>query len=229
MLDFLTHRAILTAPPRLGQFSLTKELGAPIDFLWPCTNSGDADGVAFIKVTEGGVPLWDSPPFTIPPGLTVNTNLHQTITQALGLHNLIAELREGSPPTGSRVIMADTVALTVVSNPILAPDGAPTINGILGASSIGPGIRPNPYPLSWRCQNSGGGSGQARLRVVSAPLYVGGNVTGSLVPIPGFSTVNLLLSVPTFFTIGSRSYTVTLTMEDGAGAILGTWQFALLT
>lgn len=223
MLDFLTRRPGLTAPARLGQFSLTKQLGAGIDFIWPCTNSGNADGVAFIAVTEGGAPLWSSPAFTIPAGATVGTNLHQTITQSQGLHNLVAELHEGSPPVGSRLIMSDTVALTIVSNPVLAPVGLPTVNGIVGPAAIIVS-RDLVVPVSWPCQNSGGGSGQVRIRADSSPLLLGYPIIGSLVTIPGGGSVTLLLGLPPVRFVGVP-ITITLTMQDDSGTILGTFQF----
>ena len=196
---------------RLGQFSLTKELGAPIDFVWPCTNSGDGDGVAFIKVLEGGSPLWVGPPFTVPVLGTVGLSLHQTIDISLGVHNLIAEMWEGLPPAGDRLIESDTVGLTVVSNPVLASIGPPTINGIEGATSVSVrvGIA---VPVSWPCQNTGGGTGRARIRAVGQPGIA--NVS-NYVTIPGFSTVILLRTV-SGPEVPAGPYTVLLTMEDGA-------------
>lgn len=216
MLDFLTHKSGLSAG-RFGQFSLTKQLGAPIDFVWPCTNSGDADGAAFIKVTEAGLTLWDGPPFTIPKGQTVSTTLHQTITQSLGLHNLIADLREGLPPLGVGALMSDTVALTVVSNPILAAVGPPTINGLVGPPAITV-VKSAIVPVSWDCQNSGGGDGLSRLRVKTFTTIA----FGPLVTIPGFTTTKLLIS------FGPGDFGATscvLTMEDSAGVILASWPF----
>lgn len=224
MLELLARRPVLTANRvYAGQFSLTKQLGAPIDFLWPCTNSGNADGVAFIAVTEGGNPLWISPAFTIPAGLTVGTNLHQTLTQALGLHSLAAELREGAPPDGIRLIMSDTVALTIVSNPVLAPVGLPTVNGVVGPALVTV-LRDQVVPVSWPCQNTGGGSGQARLRADSSPLLLGYPIIGSLVTIPGGGNVTLLLGLPPVGFVGIP-ITITLTMQDDSAVVLGTFQF----
>ena len=226
------RRAQLT-PGRLGQFAKTKDVGAPIDLIWPCTNVGDAEGVAFIKVLENGIAVWVGPPFPVPAKQTVGLNLHETIDLSLGLHNMVPQMHEGFPPDGVGLIAADTLALTVVSIPVLAAVGVPTIDGIPGATTISvisvPGSGRRPYPISWNCMNSGGGSGQARLRVVTNPQYVGSNVTGTLTTIPGLSTATLLLSVPTLFAIGDASYTVTLTMEDQTGLVLGTWIFLLVT
>ena len=222
MLDFLTHGARLRGAA-LGQFSLTKQLGDPIDFVWPCINSGDGDGVAFIKVTEAGLTLWDGPPFPVPVGQTTPLSLHQTIALSLGLHPLVAEMREGSPPDGTRLIESDTAALTVVSNPILTAVGKPQIFGLDGPTFflIKKGTV---IPYSWPCLNSGGGSGLARLRIVGQSI----NFLGTLITIPGLSTVVLLASFAALG-IGGVTRTQTITMEDAAGVVLGSWTYSYTT
>ena len=189
MLDFLTRKPLLRAG-RFGQFARTKQLGAPIDFVWPCTNSGDGDGVAFIKVLEGGLPLWVGPPFPIPIDQTVPVNLHQTIDLSLGLHNTVPQLYEGFPPDGVRLIETDTLALTVVSNPILAPVGNPQIDGQDGPTVIIlviPIGQTRAVSISWMCGNTGGGSGLARIRLTGSGGGSGAAFVGTLVTIPGFS------------------------------------------
>ena len=227
MLDFLTHGARLRAGPiALGQFSLTKQLGDPIDFAWPCTNSGDGDGVAFIKIVESGLALWDGPPFPVSAGQTTPLTLHQTISLPLGLRPLVAEMHEGLPPDGLGLIESDTVALTVVSNPILAPVGLPTIKGILAPSEIHLALNLQPIPILWACQNTGGGDGLARLKTVSSPSVSGLNVTGTLVTIPGGSAgVSLLIAIDPFRMFSVE--TITLTMLDEANALLGMFSFTL--
>ena len=219
------RRAQLTAG-RFGQFTRTKQLGAPIDFVWPCTNGGDADGIAFIKVREPATGLiWDGPPFTIPMSQTVPANLHQTIDLSLGLHSMVPELHEGLPPDGMRLIASDTLALTIVSNPVLSAVGLPTINGVPGAISwtyFGSDI----IPISWQCQNSGGGAGRARLLLEASPANIVFPILGSLVHVPGFSTVTLLLSANIHFSVAGTVITVTLL--DEADVILGTHQFFLI-
>lgn len=212
-----------------ASYTLTRELGDTISFVWPVTNVGNLQGAAYIELTEAGLAVGAGAPFPIDPGMTVAVNFNPVVNLPIGVHILAARVMEGLPPDGVPAGAAQLITLTVVSIPVLAALGLPTINGGLGDTAIGPGIRPNPYSITWGCQNSGSGSGRARLRVTSAPLYSGGNVTGGLVTIPGFSTVTLLLSVPTSFTVGGRTYTVTLTMEDDTGVILGTWQFTLAT
>lgn len=219
-------RARLTGGTRLGtrlrQFSLSKDLGAPIDFVWPCTNGGTADGVAFIKVLESGMVLWDSPPFTIPKGATVATNLHQTVDLSLGVHPLVPQLWEGFPP-GERLIEGDTLALTVVSNPLLSAVGLPLINNLPAPTSFLV-RRGSVIPISWPCQNSGGGSGLARLKIRGESV----SFTGTLITIPGFSTVVLLANV-TAFEFAGVTRTQTVTMEDSLGRVLGSWTYSFTT
>ena len=229
MLDYLARPvARLSTRVRHRQFSLTKQLGAPIDFLWPCTNSGNADGVAFIKVTELGLTLWDGPPFTVPPNQTVPLALHQTIDLSLGLHSLVAELHEGLPLTGSRLIASDTVALTVVSNPILTPVGQPTINGVVGPTLVSV-VGGNIVPISWAVQNTGGGAGQARLQTTEGGGGVIQPVRGSLLTIPANTTMTLLLAITTSDLFAFKgTFSITLTMRDEQDVILGSWQFILV-
>ena len=212
-----------------ASYTLTRQLGDTIGFVWPVTNVGNLVGAAFIQLTEGGVDVGTGAPFPIDPGRTVDVGFNPVVGLPTGIHILMARVMEGLPPDGIAVGSAQIITLTVTSSPILAPVGLPTINGISGPISIGPGIRPNIFPISWLCQNSGGASGLARLRVVSSPSFSGGTVIGTLITVPGFSTVTLLLAVSTFWTAGSRVYTLTLTMEDEPGNILGSWQFLLLT
>lgn len=230
MLKYLTRGARLRAGPvRHGQFSRTKELGEPIDLIWPCTNSGDGDGSAFIRVTESGLAVWEGPPFGIPALQTVPINLHQTIDLSLGLHGMIAEMHEGPPPAGVRLIASDTVALTVVSNPVLAAVGLPTIDGILAPTSIF-SDRIRAIPVSWVCGNTGGGPGRARLRFVASPAAFMQGVVGTLVVIPGFFEVSLLLTLSPPI-LGGVGFTCVLTLEDDLAfpTILGTFQFTVLT
>ena len=216
------RRAQLTAG-RFGQFTRTKQVGEGIDFDWPCTNSGDGEGVAFIKVREPAIGLvWDGAPFPIPVGQTVTPNLHQTIDLPLGLRSMIPELHEGLPPNGIRLIASDTLALTVVSNPVLATVGNPKINNLDGPTffEVKAGTV---ISLSWPCQNSGGGAGRARLRDGGS----GVSFLGPLITISGFSTVVLLGS----YISGSagKFWNRTLTMEDDKGTILSTWVYSFKT
>lgn len=215
------RRAQLT-PGRLGQFTKTKDVGAPIDFIWPCTNVGDAEGVGFIKVLESGIAVWVGPPFPVPAKQTVGLTLHQTIDLPLGVHNMAPQMHEGFPPDGIGLIAADTLALTVVSMPVLSAVGLPSINGITGETvfvfPIPAGQATVAVPISWNCQNSGGGAGQARLRLAGFL-----KITGTLVTIPGFSTVTLLLVFNASFVNFQNQI---LTMEDQTGAILGTYAFS---
>mgnify|MGYP001583448942 CR=1 FL=1 len=229
MLDFLTRGARLSVDQvQHGQFTKTKQSGEGIDFTWPCTNSGNGDGTAFIRVTEAGLLVWSGAPFTVQPNQTVPLNLKETIDLPLGLHNLIAEAQEGFPPTGSKLIAADTLALTVVSNPILTPVGLPTIAGVLGPTLVTV-LEGTTFVITWPCQNSGGGNGLARLRTVNSPLTIPSGTSSGLVTIPGFSTVTLLTAItasqPPFLV---KTSTITLTMRDDNDVVLGTHLFVLV-
>ena len=210
-------------------YTLTRNLGDTISFVWPVTNVGNLQGAAFIQLTEGGAVVGTGAPFPIEPGLTVDVNFNPIVSLPTGVHILAARVMEGLGPDGIPLGSAQIITLTVVSVAVLAAVGLPTVAGQPAPSFVTVSrLTSPPVPVAWPCQNSGGGTGQARLRAAIAPPAIGFPVNGSLVPIPGFSTLTLLLNLPTSGLIGDgRGYTVTLTMQDSSNVILGTFQFIL--
>ena len=225
MLDYLTGKPRLSSGrAALGQFSVTKQLGASLRLTWPCTNSGDADGVAFIKVREPSSALvWDGAPFPVPVGQTALVNLQQTVDLPLGLRSLVPELHEGLPPDGVGLIASDTLALTVVSVAILAPVGLPRINNldgptffsVVGATAI--------IPVSWPCQNSGGAPRSAQLIVQSGGSA---DAVGNFVIVPGLSTVTLLVSFSNRALLGGVRDSVVIMAASNPFEFLGQFQFS---
>ncbi len=209
-------------------YVLTKAQGEAISFVWPVTNVGNLAGAAFIRLTEGGVGVGTGAAFSIDPGLTVNTSFNPVVSLPSGVHILIASVVQGLPPNGVAVGSPQTITLTVVSVPNLAAVGLPTIDGVLGPTQI---LRSrflsSPVPVLWPCQNSGGGSGLARLRTVASDPGVSLNVTGGLVPIPGFTTLSLLLGLGVGRVGAFTPYTITLTMETDTNMVLGAFQFII--
>ena len=210
-----------------ASYTLTRNQGDTISFVWPVTNVGSLSGAAFIQLSEGGAVVGTGAPFPIDPGMTANINFNPVVDLSSGVHILVAKVMEGLPPDGIAIGSAQIITLTVVSIPSLSAVGQPTINGIVGATLISV-VRGNAIPISWAVRNAGGGSGQARLRTTSSPGTGGLQITGSLVTIPGNTTVTLLLALATGALIGGGfNYTINLRMLDGTGVVLGTWQFIL--
>lgn len=194
-------------------YTLTRNLGATISFVWPVTNVGDLQGAAFIQITEAETVIGTGAPFPIDPGQTTAVNFNPVVNLPAGVHTLVAKVMEGLDPGGVPVGASQTITLTVVTIPVLAAVGPPTINNIVGPTtfSIKAG---SVLPISWDCQNTGGGPGLARLRIEGTP------VQSMLVTIPGFSIVTLLLS----YTPGLTAI-LTLSMVDDTGVILAQWQY----
>ena len=208
-------------------YTLTRAQGQTISFIWPVKNIGSLAGAAFIQLTEAGSVVGTGAAFPIDPGETVNLNFNPVISLAAGVHILAAKVMEGLPPSGVAVGSAQIITLTVTSVAVLAPSGLPTINGIVGATQISL-IRGQTASVIWPCQNSGGGAGQARLRLIFSPVTLPSGVQGALVTVPGFSTVALLLAFGTVSPfLFSSVYTVNLAMLDDTGLVLGTYQFVL--
>lgn len=204
-----------------ANYTLTREMGDTISFVWPVTNVGDLQGAAFIQLTEAGAEVGTGAPFPIDPGQTVNINFNPVVSLSTGVHSLVATVMEGLPPDGIPVGDPQSITLRVVSIPVLSAVGNPTINGIPGATSFtAPSGISNFYPAAWDCQNSGGGVGRARLRVAVAAGFIG---TSPFIQIPGFSTVTLLVLFGP--STGKGALACTLTMEDEFGVPLGQWQF----
>ena len=208
-----------------ASYTITRNQGATISCVWPVQNVGDLQGAAFIQITEGGAVVGTGAPFPIDPGQTVAVNFNPVVELAVGIHILAATVMEGLPPDGVPIGSAQIITLTVVSIPVLAPVGLPTINGIFGAPEVTV-VAGTPVPVTWPCENSGGGAGQARLRATIAPFASFFPVNGSLVTIPGFDTKTLLLTLTTTL-LAKQSYTVTLTMRDASNVVLGTYEFGL--
>lgn len=236
MLDFLTRKPQLSAG-RFGQLSLTKQVGAVIDFTWLCINSGDGDGTAFIQVHEPATgAVWLGAALTIPAKASVQLNLLQTIQEPVGLRSLIAEMREGI--FSNRIIASESVALSVVSFPVLTPVGLPVVNGIPGELlPAGPIVVPrgSAIPIAWPCENSGGSSGEAGLQSQSGAGISGLSVNGSIATIPAHSSQTLLLALDTSspqMQVGV-AYGVTLIMKAFTtadrirGTSLGQFQFSI--
>ena len=203
-------------------YTLTRNVGDTLSLVWPVQNVGELAGAAFIQITEAGVEVGTGAPFPINPGQTVAVNFNPVVELATGIHILTARVMEGLPPTGIPVGSAQLITLTVVSVPVLSAVGLPKINNLDGPTFFVVGIR-SVVPISWPCQNSGGGAGQARLKVVGA----GRDDFGTLANIPGFSTVTLLFIHTAWSTPNVLDYVVT--MEDQAGVILGSHQFSIQT
>jgi hypothetical protein len=222
---------LVTGELRVDGFAtyvLTKAQGQTISFEWPVTNVGSLAGAAFIRLTEGGVDVGTGAAFPIDPGQTAILNFNPVVSLASGVHILTATVMEGIPPTGVPVGSAQIITLTVVSVPVLAAVGNPTINGVVGASSVTL-RRGTLLSVSWAVRNDGGGPGQARLKTLSAPFAVGISVTGALNTVPGFTTVTLLLGLSTSGLIGGGfNYNIVVTMLDGSNVVLGTWPFSLI-
>ena len=212
-----------------ASFTLVKALGDTISFVWPVRNVGNLQGAAFIRLTESGADVGTGAPFPINPGDTVDINFNPVVNLPTGVHTLAATVMEGLPPDGIPVGSAQIITLTVVSIPNLAAVGLPTIDGIVAPTSIF-SDRTRAIPISWVCGNTGGLTGQARLRFVAAPAAFLAGVIGTLISIPGVSQVTLLLSVSPPL-VGGIGYTCTLTMEDELvpPTILGTFAFFINT
>ena len=231
MLDFLTRKPQLRAG-RFGQLSVAKQIGEAIDFTWPCINNGDGDGAAFLQILEPANSSlgWVGSGFTIPAKTTVTLTLRQNnLNLPLGLHNLVAEMREGIFST--RIIASESVELNMVSFPVLTSVGLPVIANIPGELLPAGPIRVkagSAIPIAWPCENSGAGAGQARLRALAAPLTTGDlTITGPLIEIPGASTTTLTLALGTSRLLDNFIYQVRLTMEDQNGNVLGTFSFSV--
>ena len=210
-------------------YQLTKALGQTISFEWPVTNVGSLAGAAFIRLTEGGADVGTGAAFPIDPGATAILNFNPVVSLASGVHILTATVMEGIPPSGVPAGSGQIITLTVVSVPALSAVGNPTINGIVGATSVTL-RRGTALSVSWAVRNDGGGPGQARLKTLSSPSALGISVTGPLNTIPGFTTVTLLLGLSTSGLIGGGfNYNIVVTMLDGSGVVLGTWPFSLIS
>ena len=209
-----------------ASYTLTRQLGDTIGFVWPVTNVGNLVGAAFIQLTEGGVDVGTGAPFPIDPGRTVDVGFNPVVGLPVGVHILIARVMEGLPPDGIAVGDPQIITLTVTSLPILAAVGLPTIDGILAPTEVHLRLDLGPVPILWACQNTGGGDGLARLKTVSSPSVGGLNVTGTLTIIPGGSVgVSLLIALDPF-----RMFSVeiiTLTMQDETNVVLGSHTFTL--
>ena len=210
-------------------YTLTRSQGDTLIFGWPVTNIGEIPGAAFIRITEGGVEVGAGGAFPIDPGQTVNVGFTPVVSLPAGVHILVAQVMEGLPPDGVAVGSAQIITLTVVSVPMLAAVGEPTINGILGPTSISV-VCDAVIPVTWPVQNTGGAAGLARLKSTVSPAVQGGLIkTGGLLTIPGNTTTTL------FMTIGQtclslyfdESFTgqVQITMSDDQNVILGLWTF----
>ena len=207
-----------------ASYILTRNLGDTISFVWPVQNVGDLAGAAFIQLTEAGAVVGTGAPFPINPGEIVDVNFNPVISLPAGVHILAATVMEGLPPDGLPVGSAQIITLTVVTVPILAAVGLPRINSLDGPTFFHVAAG-STIPISWPCQNTGGGSGRARLKVVGA---YGFNPPGAFTTIPGFTTVTLLknISAPPS---PAGPYDVILTMEDDTGVLLGEWLFSYIS
>lgn len=225
MLDFLTRNPQLRAG-RFGQLSVTKQLGSNIDFIWPCINSGDGDGTAFIHVTEPATgAIWLGQAFTIPAKATVPLTLRQNnLNLPIGVHSLIAEMREGI--FSNRIIASESVTLiSVTASPVLNAVGLPVVNGIPGELlPAGPLLVQGGDSIlfAWPCENSGGVAGQAKLQTNQFQ----GNL-GSLTTIPAYSSQTLIIAQSTIFFMVGIIYTVNLSMIDANGVTLATFALSV--